>query len=59
MVRAQPIGALGLSFAEPQAFAEADRTFLLTLAQVCANNLARTRLDEELTSGAASRAHGP
>jgi signal transduction histidine kinase len=41
------IGGLALSFATQQVFAESDRTFLLTLAQMCANSLARARLYEE------------
>jgi signal transduction histidine kinase len=42
----RPVGALGLSFASPQEFAESDRMFLQILAQVCANNLARAQLFE-------------
>ncbi|HMQ33005.1 MAG TPA: GAF domain-containing protein [Chloroflexaceae bacterium] len=43
-VEGRTLGALGLSFADPQAFAEEDRVFLETLANHCAQALDRARL---------------
>ena len=43
---AQPIGVLGLSFAEEQSFTADDQTFMLALAQQCAQAIERARLYE-------------
>ncbi|HYE13434.1 MAG TPA: PAS domain S-box protein [Pyrinomonadaceae bacterium] len=45
-VEGRVIGALGLSFARPQGFADDDRAFMLALAQQCALALSRARLYE-------------
>jgi signal transduction histidine kinase len=45
-VEGQTLGGLGLSFNEPQAFTPQDRTFILALAQQCAQALERARLDQ-------------
>jgi PAS domain S-box-containing protein len=45
-VEGRVIGAMGLSFNEPQAFGEADRDFILALGQQCAQALERARLYE-------------
>nr|WP_066425781.1 PAS domain S-box protein [Anabaena sp. 4-3] len=46
IVEQQTIGVLGLSFATAQVFTEADRRFMLTLAQQCAQAIARAQLYE-------------
>ena len=46
IVEGRTIGAVGLSFAEPQKFSEDDRAFLVALAQQCAQALERARLYE-------------
>ncbi|MBV9789039.1 MAG: GAF domain-containing protein, partial [Chloroflexi bacterium] len=43
---AQPIGVLSLSFADPQTFSADERTFVLALAQQCAQAIERARLYE-------------
>ncbi len=43
---AQPIGVLGLGFAEEQSFSADDQTFMLALAQQCAQAIERARLYE-------------
>ncbi|NES94965.1 MAG: GAF domain-containing protein [Desertifilum sp. SIO1I2] len=40
------LGVIGLSFSQPQAFSSEDRTFMLTLAQQCAQAIARADLYE-------------
>ncbi|GAB4379470.1 MAG: hypothetical protein Kow00121_33700 [Elainellaceae cyanobacterium] len=45
-VEGRLIGGMGLSFAEPQAFSPEDRAFMLTLAQQCAQAIARAHLYE-------------
>lgn len=45
-IRRQVIGSLGWSFAEPQAFNEADCNFMMTLAHQCAQALERAYLYE-------------
>lgn len=45
-VKDRVLGAIGLSFAQPQAFTLQDRAFLLALAQQCAQALERARLYE-------------
>ena len=45
-VEGRAIGGLGLSFAEPQGFCEADRAFMMALGQQCAQAIARARLYE-------------
>jgi hypothetical protein len=52
--RGRALGALGVSFAAPREFGDGDKTFLLALAQVCANNLARARLYEEAVAARAT-----
>ncbi len=44
MVEGRTIGGIGLSFAERQSFREEDRSFMLALAQQCAQALERARL---------------
>ncbi|HEY6189500.1 MAG TPA: PAS domain S-box protein [Pyrinomonadaceae bacterium] len=46
IVEGHTIGALGLSFPQPQSFSEDDRAFMLALAQQCAQALERARLYE-------------
>jgi len=46
IVEKQVIGAMGLSFATTQAFAEEDQAFMLTLGQQCAQAIARAQLYE-------------
>lgn len=46
LMEGQTIGGMGLSFAQPQAFAEADRDFMLALGRQCAQALERARLYE-------------
>jgi PAS domain S-box-containing protein len=46
IVKGHTIGALGLSFLEAQKFSDEDRTFMLALAQQCAQALERARLYE-------------
>ncbi|MCK6627044.1 MAG: GAF domain-containing protein [Anaerolineae bacterium] len=46
VVKGRTLGAIGLSFTEPQAFTLQDRAFLLALAQQCAQALERARLYE-------------
>jgi PAS domain S-box-containing protein len=45
-VKGHTIGAMGLSFPREQSFGEDDRTFMLALAQQCAQALERARLYE-------------
>ena len=45
-VEGHPIGGLGISFDEPQEFAEEDKIFMEALAQQCAQALERARLFE-------------
>ncbi|MCL4298509.1 MAG: GAF domain-containing protein [Anaerolineae bacterium] len=45
-VEGRSIGAIGLSFAEPQTFSDEDSEFMLTLARQCAQALERARLYE-------------
>jgi PAS domain S-box-containing protein len=42
----QTLGGMGISFAESQRFSEEDKSFMLTLAQQCAQAIARARLYE-------------
>ncbi len=42
------IGAMGLSFSEPQTFNTDDKAFILTMGQKCAQALERARLYEEV-----------
>ena len=51
----RPIGALAVSFATPQAFPDDQRTFLRTLAQLCANSLVRARLYDEILRDVSER----
>src|SRR5579871_351392 len=44
LIEGRPIGAAGFSFAEPGERTEADKAFLRTLAQQCAQAIARARL---------------
>ncbi len=44
IVEGHTIGAMGLSFLQPQSFSEDDRAFMLALAQQCAQALERARL---------------
>jgi PAS domain S-box-containing protein len=44
MVEGRPIGAMGLTFGEVQAFGEDDRSFMLAIARQCAQALERARL---------------
>lgn len=46
LVEGQPIGALGLAYSSPQAFDLPERTFALTLADLCAQALERAKLFE-------------
>lgn len=46
VVKDRMIGALGLSFLEPQKFSEEDHVFMLALAQQCAQTLERAHLYE-------------
>jgi PAS domain S-box-containing protein len=54
-VEGRTIGVLTLSFAAPRTFSEEDRTFLLALAQLCAQALERARLQHEANVAAAAR----
>jgi PAS domain S-box-containing protein len=45
IVDGRTVGALGISFATPQSFDQADRDFLLTMASATAQALERARLD--------------
>ncbi|MHB8627135.1 MAG: GAF domain-containing protein [Aggregatilineales bacterium] len=45
----QTIGAMGLSFAEPQPFSDDDKAFILTMAQKCAQALERANLYKEVS----------
>ncbi|AUX37954.1 MULTISPECIES: ATP-binding protein [Sorangium] len=47
VVQERPIGALGLSFAEPRPFDHEEQEFLLALSRQCAQALERARLHEE------------
>ncbi|WP_437998146.1 ATP-binding protein [Sorangium sp. So ce185] len=47
LVQERPIGALGLSFAEPRPFDHEEQEFLLALSRQCAQALERARLHEE------------
>jgi signal transduction histidine kinase/ActR/RegA family two-component response regulator len=46
IVKGRTIGAMGLSFPQPQHFNENDRAYMLALAQQCAQALERARLYE-------------
>ncbi|MDX2211844.1 MAG: ATP-binding protein [Oculatellaceae cyanobacterium bins.114] len=46
IVSGRTLGGIGISFANPQPFDEDDRTFILTLAQQCAQAIARAQLYE-------------
>jgi PAS domain S-box-containing protein len=46
VVEERILGAIGLSFAEPQPFTPEDRAFIVSLAQQCAQALERARLYE-------------
>lgn len=46
IIEEKAIGGIGLSFAEAQSFSEEDRSFLLSLARLCAQALERARLYE-------------
>lgn len=46
VIKSRPIGAIDLSFIGPQAFADKDRMFMLTLSGLCAQALERARLYE-------------
>jgi PAS domain S-box-containing protein len=46
-VNQQVLGGLGLAYSEPQRFDESERSFILTLADLCAQALERARLFEE------------
>jgi hypothetical protein len=46
LVEGRVLGACGLSFAESRAFPEAERRFMVTLAELCAQALDRARLLE-------------
>jgi nitrate/nitrite-specific signal transduction histidine kinase len=46
VVEDKTIGGIGLSFAEAQSFSEEDRSFLLSLARLCAQALERAHLYE-------------
>ncbi|MBD2461278.1 PAS domain S-box protein [Oscillatoria sp. FACHB-1407] len=61
IVSGRTLGGMGISFADPQPFDEDDRTFILTLAQQCAQAIARAQLYEaeqraRATAEAANRA---
>ncbi|XXX76471.1 ATP-binding protein [Sorangium sp. So ce134] len=50
LVQERPIGALGLSFAEPRPFDQEEQEFLVALSRQCAQALERARLHEERAS---------
>lgn len=45
-VEGRTVGAIGVSFSNPRAFSDEDRTFMLALARQCAQSLERARLYE-------------
>lgn len=55
LAKGRPIGAIGLSFAEPRQFEADDQAFMLTLAQQCAQALDRARLYAETEAAVAAR----
>jgi signal transduction histidine kinase len=55
LVKGRPIGAIGLSFAEPRVFDADDQAFMLTLTQQCALALDRARLYVEAEAAVAAR----
>ncbi len=55
LAKGRPIGALGLSFAEPRRFEAEDQAFMLTLAQQCAQALDRARLYAETEAAITAR----
>jgi signal transduction histidine kinase len=55
LAKGRPIGAIGLSFAEPRQFEADDQAFMLTLAQQCAQALDRARLYAETEAALAAR----
>jgi signal transduction histidine kinase len=48
------LGAMGLSFAQPQTFSAEERTFILALSQQCAEALERTQLYAQAQQSAAA-----
>jgi signal transduction histidine kinase len=44
LVQERAIGAIGLSFADARTFSDAERTFMLTIAEQCAQAMERARL---------------
>lgn len=46
IVEGRTLGALGISFQNPQPFTDSDRAFILTLGQQCAQAIARAQLYE-------------
>lgn len=46
LAHGKPVGGLGLTYTQPRAFDPGEQTFLLTLAEVCAGALERSRLFE-------------
>jgi signal transduction histidine kinase len=55
LAKGRPIGAIGLSFAQPRIFDADDQAFMLTLAQQCAQALDRARLYVEAEAAVAAR----
>jgi signal transduction histidine kinase len=55
LAKGRPIGAIGLSFAQPRLFDADDQAFMLTLAQQCAQALDRARLHVETEAAVTAR----
>src|SRR5204863_2436146 len=52
MVEGRGLGTFALAFAEPRAFGEEDRAFMLAIAQQCSQALERSRLYAETQASA-------
>ncbi|MFK7602864.1 ATP-binding protein [Deinococcus sp. SM5_A1] len=55
LLEGREIGTLMVDFQEPHSFAAAEKSFLRTLAALCAGTLGRVRLGEELEARVAAR----